>query len=77
GIILNKNTIPFETKSPFITSSIRLGTPAATTRGMLEDDMNTIADCIADILTDMESTSTLDSVKAAIFSLCEKYPVNM
>lgn len=77
GVIANKNTIPFETKSPFITSGIRLGTPAATTRGMLEDDMKTIGDCIADILTGMESKSTLDSVKAAISSLCEKYPVNM
>ncbi len=73
GIILNKNTIPFETKSPFITSGIRIGTPAATTRGMKEKEMVIIADAIDEtIRDDAEKTK---EVKRSILELCNQFPI--
>lgn len=72
-ITVNKNSIPFETKSPFITSGIRIGTPASTTRGMVEDDMKEIAELIYLAISDFEGNKdvTLERVKA----LCSKYPL--
>jgi glycine hydroxymethyltransferase len=77
GIILNKNTIPFETLSPFITSGIRIGTPAITTRGMKEDEMHIIADCIDTVLRHMSDENTLNDVKSRIKDLCKKFPIYM
>ncbi|MDR5658079.1 serine hydroxymethyltransferase [Serpentinicella sp. ANB-PHB4] len=72
GITVNKNTIPFDPQSPFVTSGVRIGTPAVTTRGMLENDMSTIADIISTIITNPE-----DKVKARsmVKDLCDKYPL--
>ncbi len=75
GIILNKNTIPFETKSPFITSGIRIGTPAATTRGMKEREMVTIAGAIDDILCNMKDEERLKEVKKTILEMCRQHPI--
>jgi len=75
GIILNKNTIPFETKSPFITSGIRIGTPAVTTRGMKEKEMVTIAWAINEILQNMNDAEKLKEVKRTILDLCGQFPI--
>lgn len=73
GVTVNKNTIPFETKSPFITSGIRLGTPAVTTRGMNEKDMEAIAEIIKISLTQDDNMIRL--AKESVAKLCEKYPL--
>ncbi len=75
GIILNKNTIPFETRSPFITSGIRIGTPAATTRGMKEKEMITVAWAINEILHNMNDAEKLKEVKRTILELCGHFPI--
>lgn len=72
-ITCNKNGIPFDTQSPFITSGIRLGTPAVTGRGMKEEDMKEIADLIYLTITDFENTK--DSVTKRVEVLCKKYPL--
>lgn len=73
GITVNKNTIPFETTSPFITSGIRVGTPAVTSRGMKEEDMIEIADIIELTLKDFETNK--EKAIAKVNALCEKYPL--
>ncbi len=73
GITVNKNTIPFETTSPFITSGVRIGTPAVTSRGMKEEDMKTIARLIS--LTLNSFSESQDEVKAGVKALTEKYPL--
>jgi glycine hydroxymethyltransferase len=75
GIILNKNTIPFETRSPFITSGIRIGTPAATTRGMKEKEMVNIADAIDVTIKNMNDASRIKEVKRDILELCNQFPI--
>jgi glycine hydroxymethyltransferase len=75
GIILNKNTIPFETRSPFITSGIRIGTPAATTRGMKEKEMVIIADAIDVTIKNMNDASRIKEVKRDILELCNHFPI--
>jgi glycine hydroxymethyltransferase len=75
GITVNKNTIPRETRSPFITSGMRIGTPALTTRGMKEPEMRTIGNWIADILSDMANTAKQEDIKREVKKLCEKFPV--
>lgn len=72
-ITVNKNTIPFETRSPFVTSGIRIGTPASTTRGMNEDDMRLIGKLIKKTLTDFEANKA--EVAAQVAELCAKYPL--
>lgn len=71
-ITVNKNTVPFETESPFVTSGIRIGTPAVTTRGMKEEDMKVIGKLMADTL---EATRPLEEIKADVVALCKNYPV--
>lgn len=75
GIILNKNTIPFETRSPFITSGVRIGTPAATTRGMKEPEMEEIAQMIATVIANVDDEHVLDSVNADVQQLCSRFPI--
>ncbi|MDY3031709.1 MAG: serine hydroxymethyltransferase [Clostridia bacterium] len=73
GITVNKNAIPFDTKSPFITSGIRIGTPATTSRGFKEEDMAEIAKLIKLTLTDFEGSQ--DEVRARVKALCDKHPL--
>ena len=75
GITANKNTIPFDPASPFVTSGVRLGTPALTTRGLKEDDMKEIADIIAVVLQNPEDTAKHQDAAKRVAALCEKYPV--
>lgn len=75
GITANKNTIPFETLSPFITSGIRLGSPALTTRGLKEDDFIHIADIIADVLHVPEDETVKQNSAEKVKAICEKYPL--
>ena len=74
-ITINKNTVPFETRSPFVTSGIRLGTSAVTTRGMNEADMESIAALIDEALMNPENTDVLNSVKTKVHTLMAKYPL--
>lgn len=75
GITVNKNTIPRETRSPFITSGVRIGTPALTTRGMKEKDMQTIGSWISQVLKDIENEGLQKEVKVEVKKLCEKFPI--
>lgn len=72
-ITVNKNAIPDDPQSPFVTSGIRIGTPAVTSRGLKEEDMEVIADCIYKAATDYENTA--EEVRAAVGALCAKYPL--
>src|SRR5262249_55852480 len=75
GITVNKNTIPFETRSPFQASGIRLGTPAVTTRGMKEPEMAAIADMISEVLLDIKSLDTARKVRQRVRELTAKFPL--
>jgi glycine hydroxymethyltransferase len=75
GITTNKNTIPFETKSPFLASGIRLGTPAVTTRGMKEDEMVIIADLITGVLCDINNTEMIQTIKNKVKELTAMFPL--
>ena len=72
-ITVNKNAIPNDPEKPFVTSGVRIGTPAATTRGMKEEDMTVIARCIYDTAADFEGTQ--EKVRAAVAELTRKYPL--
>ena len=73
-ITCNKNTVPNDPRSPFVTSGVRLGTPAVTTRGLKEDDMDMIAECIALVL---QSEDNIEKVKGLVAELTAKYPLDM
>lgn len=73
GITVNKNAIPFDTKSPFITSGIRIGTPASTTRGFKEDDMVEVGKLIALTIKDFDNSA--DEIRARVKALCDKHPL--
>ncbi len=73
GITVNKNAIPFDTQSRFVTSGIRLGTPLLTTRGMRSGEMELVANFIADVLENQEMV--IDGVRSKIRKLCEKFPL--
>lgn len=75
GITVNKNMIPFDTKSPFVTSGIRIGTPAVTTRGMKENEMDIIAGLINKAVENNENEDILNSVKKDVNELCSKFPL--
>jgi RpiB/LacA/LacB family sugar-phosphate isomerase len=75
AITVNKNTIPFETRSPFQASGIRLGTPAVTTRGMKEPEMAAIADMISEVLMDIKSLDTAAKVRQRVRELTVKFPL--
>lgn len=75
GIIANKNTIPFETRSPFVTSGIRLGTPAITTRGMKEPQIQIISENIDKVLKHIDDENTLTTVKQNMKKLCRQFPI--
>lgn len=75
GITANRNTIPFETLSPFVTSGIRLGSPALTTRGFKEDDFKEVADIIATVVKNPEDAAIKASCADRVAALCKKYPL--
>lgn len=75
GITANKNTIPFEKLSPFVTSGIRLGSPALTTRGFKEDDMREVANIIALVLDNPEDEAVKAQARERVAALCKKYPL--
>ncbi len=75
NITTNKNTIPFETLSPFVTSGIRVGTPAVTTRGMKEAQMEIIASYMAEVFENIENDSKIASVREKVKSLCVDFPL--
>lgn len=75
GITVNKNMIPFDERSPFVTSGIRIGTPAATTRGMKEGEMKKIAEFINRVIKRPDDVKTLMDVKADVKKLCSEFPL--
>jgi glycine hydroxymethyltransferase len=75
NITVNKNAVPNDPLSPFITSGLRLGTPAVTTRGFKEEEMRLITGWIADILDKLDDESRIETVKAQVVALCQKFPV--
>ena len=75
GITVNKNTIPFETRSPFQASGIRLGSPAVTTRGMKEAEMAAIADMISEVLLDIKNLDTVAKVRQRVRELTARFPL--
>ncbi|ABK99360.1 serine hydroxymethyltransferase [Pelobacter propionicus] len=75
GITANKNTVPFETRSPFVTSGIRIGTPAATTHGLKEAEMVLVAGFIADAVANIGSDETLAAIKLQVNQLMKKFPL--
>ncbi len=72
-ITLNKNTVPNDPRSPFVTSGVRIGTPAVTSRGLVEEDMEKIAELIYLVATDYENK--LEYVRSEVIKICEKYPI--
>ena len=72
-ITVNKNAIPNDPEKPFVTSGIRVGTPAATTRGLNADDMRTVAKCLR--MTAQDFDANADTVRAMVAEICKKYPL--
>jgi len=75
GITVNKNAVPFDTRSPFVTSGIRIGTPATTTRGLKEAQMETIAGWIARALDNIDNEKVLTDIRAEVKELCARFPL--
>ena len=75
GITANKNTVPNDPQSPFVTSGIRLGTPAVTTRGFKEDDMTEVAKIIASAIFSSDNEQGLQNLRERSLKLCKKYPL--
>ena len=74
-ITVNKNMVPYDTESPFVTSGIRIGTPAMTTRGLKEDDFRDIVDMIDRVLTDPQNDSVVSAVRGAIHEITARFPL--
>jgi len=75
GITVNKNMVPFDKKSPFITSGIRVGTPAITTRGMGCDEMNQIVTLIDEVILNIEDQATIKNVNKSVIEICQSFPL--
>jgi len=75
GITVNKNMVPFDDQSPFTTSGIRIGTPALTTRGMKETEMEVIGDLIDNVLMNIGNESVYEKVRSSIYELCQRFPL--
>ena len=76
-ITVNKNMVPFDSRTPFTTSGIRVGTPAITSRGLVEKDMETIVELIDEVLSDVENEAVIEKVKNASHSLVAGRPLNV
>ena len=77
GITVNKNTIPFETLSPFVTSGVRIGTPALTTRGMKEKEMELIGGMIVETLENIEKDDFHTQTRKKVRDLCDQFPLHL
>jgi glycine hydroxymethyltransferase len=75
GITANKNAIPYDTRSPKITSGVRFGTPAVTTRGMVENDVRSVANLICDVLDDIDNEKTITNTRKAVDDLLTDFPI--
>ena len=75
GITVNKNAVPFDTRSPFVTSGFRIGTPATTTRGLKEAEMGQVADWIGQALANVENESELKRIRGEVRELCSRFPL--
>ena len=75
GIALNKNMVPFDNKSPFITSGIRIGTPAITTRGMGKVEMKKIVNWINQVILEPEDEKLFSEIRLEVNNLCSKFPI--
>jgi len=75
GITANKNMVPFDPRKPMVTSGIRIGTPAVTTRGMKEAEMRTIGGLVARVLENPGDVDTLDAIKQDVEALCRNFPL--
>lgn len=75
GITVNKNAVPFDTRSPFVTSGVRIGTPATTTRGLKEAEMIQVADWIDRALKNVDDESALKQIRAEVKELCKRFPL--
>ena len=75
NITVNKNSVPNDPRSPFVTSGIRIGTPAITRRGFKEDEAKLLTQWICDVLDDVNNQDTIESVKALVLELCSRFPV--
>jgi len=76
GITCNKNGVPFDDKSPFVTSGIRLGSPALTTRGLKEDEFRRVGKLILEIINNMDSDDVLKKVKSEVSEICRSFPTD-
>jgi glycine hydroxymethyltransferase len=74
-ITVNKNSVPNDPQSPFVTSGLRLGTPAITTRGFGTDEIRQLTGWIADILDDLDNEETIERVRKQVLELCARFPV--
>ena len=75
NITVNKNTVPGETRSPFVTSGVRIGTPAMTTRGMDAEDARWIAGLIADVIENFRDADRIEQIRAQVHGWCEAHPI--
>ena len=75
NITVNKNAVPNDPQSPFVTSGVRIGSPAITTRGFKESESAKVADWIADILDDIDNEDVSQQVKSQVIALCRDFPV--
>ncbi len=74
-ITVNKNMVPFDSRSPFQTSGLRVGTPAVTTRGMKEEHMPAIVDLIDEVISNIENEAAIESVRKRVFDLMSGFPL--
>ena len=74
-ITVNKNLIPFDPQSPFVTSGIRIGTPSITTRGMKEKDMELITEFINEVINNHSNENVLKEIEKKVLNLCEQFPL--
>ena len=75
NITVNKNSVPNDPRSPFVTSGLRIGTPAITRRGFKEAEAEQVANWICDVLDNIDSQDVINKVKAQVVALCDKFPV--